>query len=62
MMLYDRKRSFTVIWKRSEDTEAFGVGEEAMRGELKMYRWAVRTGPKTMKVCFDQPPRDTPPW
>ena len=62
MMMYDRKRSFTVFWKRGTDPEAFAVGARAIQGEWKMYRWAIRTGPKTMKVCFDQPPRDTPPW
>ncbi|KAH6903064.1 hypothetical protein BKA70DRAFT_1567012 [Coprinopsis sp. MPI-PUGE-AT-0042] len=62
MMMYDRKRSFTVFWKRSGDPDAFKVGEQAMDGELKMFRWAIRTGPRTMKICFDQPPRDTPSW
>ncbi|KAJ3530229.1 hypothetical protein NMY22_g8661 [Coprinellus aureogranulatus] len=62
VMMYDRKRSFTIFWKRSSDPEAFAVGERAMDGYPKMYRWAMRTGPRTMKICFDRPPRDTPPW
>lgn len=62
MMMYDRKRSFTVFWKRGTDPEAFAVGERAIGDDLKMYRWAMRTGPRTMKVCFDRPPKDIPPW
>lgn len=62
MMMYDRKRSFTVFWKRGTDPEAFAVGERAIGHDLKMYRWAMRTGPTTMKVCFDRPPKDIPPW
>lgn len=62
MMMYDRQRSFTIFWRRAEDPEAFSVGEKALGSDLKMYRWAVRTGLSTMKVCFDRPPKDTPPW
>ncbi|KAF6753370.1 hypothetical protein DFP72DRAFT_1010551 [Ephemerocybe angulata] len=62
MMLYDRQRSFTIHWKRSGDPAAFLVAEKAMGDYPKMYRWAKRTGNRTMSVCFERAPKENPPW
>ncbi|KAF5379369.1 hypothetical protein D9615_006586 [Tricholomella constricta] len=62
MLLYDRQRSFQVNWVKAEDHEVFMVGEKAMAGNLKIYRWARRVGDYQLSVCFDRAPETDPVW
>ncbi|KAF4611248.1 hypothetical protein D9613_007243 [Agrocybe pediades] len=62
MLLYDRQRSFQVLWKRINARDLFDEAEDQLGDELKMYRWARRVGDYQLEVCFDRRPASNPPW
>ncbi|KDR80994.1 hypothetical protein GALMADRAFT_61129 [Galerina marginata CBS 339.88] len=61
-LLYDRQRSFQVMWWRKDDRDLFDEAEEALADELKMYRWARRVGDYQLSVCLDRAPAQKPVW
>ncbi|KAF4611247.1 hypothetical protein D9613_007244 [Agrocybe pediades] len=62
MLLYDRQRSFQVMWMRNSARDLFDRAEHEMGDVLKIYRWARRVGDYQFEVCFDRPPATNPPW
>jgi len=62
MLLYDRQRSFQVMWKRKDQQDLFDEAEEALGDSLKMYKWARRVGDYRLEVCFDRSPPKDPLW
>jgi len=61
-MIYDRQRSFQLVWKRESDAELFDRASEMMSGKYKFYRWVRRVGDYELEVCLDRPPQTDPVW
>ena len=62
MLIYDRQRSFQVIWYRKNQQDLFDEVEETLGNNLKMFRWARWVEDYQLSVCFDKVPPYTPLW
>lgn len=62
ILVYDRQRSFRVLWWRKEDPDTFDDVEHIIGENLKIFRWARRVGDNQLSICFDRAPAQNPEW
>jgi len=62
MMIYDRQRSFQLLWMRKSDSRLFDQAATIMADRFKFYRWVRRVGDSEMDVCLDRAPQTDPVW
>ncbi|KAK7052869.1 hypothetical protein VNI00_004188 [Paramarasmius palmivorus] len=62
MLIYDQLRSMMVYVNQNEDPRTYDEIMQEMGTQLKIYRWAKRTGDKEFSVCLDRAPVKVPSW
>lgn len=62
MMIYDRQRSFQLMWFRNSNPTLFDYAKQMMAGQYKFYKWVKRVGDDEMEVCLDRSPVNNPVW
>jgi hypothetical protein len=62
MMIYDRQRSFQLLWMRKSDSRLFDQAAAIMADRFKFYKWVRRVGDSKMDVCLDRAPQTDPVW
>ena len=62
IMIYDRQRSFQLLWFRSSNPTLFDSAKQMMGGQYKFYRWVKRVGEDEMDVCLDRSLPNNPVW
>ena len=62
MLIYDRARSFQLIWHRGGNPKLFEQGCKMMDRKLKIYRWVRRLGNYEFEICLDRAPETDPLW
>lgn len=67
IMIYDRQRSFEFHVFPESDRKCFDTIKEVVKRDTsyngyKTYRWARRTGEKTLSICIDRVPQEEIKW
>lgn len=62
MLIYDRTKSFQLLWFRKSDPELFDEGTKMMGNKLKFYRWVRQTGDYEFDLFLDRAPGTDPIW
>ncbi|KAF9448254.1 hypothetical protein P691DRAFT_775533 [Macrolepiota fuliginosa MF-IS2] len=61
-LVYDRYRSFQLLFRPDDNHLTFAIAVQAMDGYPKMYRWAKREGDWDWSICFALGPDKDPRW
>jgi len=60
-MMYDRERSFTAVWNKETEPEAFETFYKHLTIP-KLYMWARRADDWALELCLDKLPPQNQPW
>ncbi|KAF8885075.1 hypothetical protein CPB84DRAFT_142000 [Gymnopilus junonius] len=62
MLVYDRRRSFRLFWRREFDPSLFEEAARIIGNKFKFYRWMKRTGEYEFQFCLERAPEQDPVW
>ena len=62
ILVYDRQRSFRIMWMRESETDLFVNTCALMGNKHKCYRWIKRVDDFSFAVCLDRAPAEDPLW